>query len=178
MSSMMCVDPGLANVGLVVIQLGIGIEDGQRIVAAHHFSTERIDRKTRWRYADDKARRVQELARFYARIIKEHDIKRAAVELPTGGAPNSQAATDLAYASAAIVGVMAVLDVVAEWYDPREVKKAATGSVSASKDQMMAAICERWPSVLEGFPARGRREHVCDALGVWLAAEQGTLARL
>jgi hypothetical protein len=42
----------------------------------------------------------------------------------------------------------------------------------------MAAMEARFPRVLVDFPTAGKREHVCDALSVWLAAKNGALARL
>ena len=173
MNLLLCVDPGLANIGSVVVELPHG-----NLLEMHHHSTERIDRRVPWRHSDDKARRVAECARFYSDIIKRLDIRKCAAELPSGGAPNSQAACDLAYAAACLVSVLSIHEVAVEWYTAREVKKAATGRSGASKPQVMLAIEEIYPQMAHMFPAKDKREHVCDAAAVWLAARDGNLAKL
>lgn len=187
MSLVLCVDVGLANIGAVVVdpnvnQVGEFVAvNGDRLPRIIEFAynhTEKIDKKARWRHSDDKGRRVQEGARFYADIVKRHDIKRAAAELPIGGAPNSQAATDLAYASATFLSVMEVFGVAVEFYAPAEVKKAAAGKPNATKDQVMEAVANLYPEILDRYPRKGEREHVSDAVGVYLAARNGNLFRL
>ncbi len=180
----LCVDVGLANIGAVVVDpkaMGCYTAAGSKahlIAEFAYFHTEKSDRKARWRYSDDRARRVQEVARFYRDIVKRHGIKRAAAELPIGGAPNSQAATDLALASTAFIAVMEVLEVAVEFYDPREVKKAATGRENGTKDQVMDAVSTLYPEIMDQFPTKEKREHVSDAVGVYLAARHGNLFRL
>jgi Holliday junction resolvasome RuvABC endonuclease subunit len=171
---MLCIDPGLGNIGAVIVDPRSGA-----LVAAHHFATEKMVSRVRWRHSDDKARRVGECARFYAELIRSMDIKRCAAELPSGGAPNSPAACDLAYSAACLVSVMEVLGVACEWYAPREVKLAAVGRSSASKREVISAICDlHFPELRQQFPDVGRLEHVCDAAAVWLAARHGALAKL
>ncbi len=186
MSLILCVDVGLANIGAVVVdpvahwispQPGPALTFHQ-VVQFAYCHTEKTDSKSRWRHSDDKGRRVQEGARFYADLVQRHDIKRAAAELPIGGAPNSQAATDLAYASACFLATMETLNVAVEFYAPREVKKAATGKPNATKHQMMEAVAQIYPSILDVYPRQAEREHVSDAVGVYLAARHGVLFRL
>lgn len=172
MSYLLCVDPGHANAGAAVIESSTG-----SVIALRLCETRRHDQKQRWRYADDQARRTQELARFYHGLMTEFSIKRLLVELPIGGAPNSQAATDLARASTVLVAVAEVHGCAMEWYSPSEVKRAATGRANASKLEVMTAI-DKIYNVAVQFPRASQREHICDALGVWLAGRTGALARL
>ena len=177
MALILAVDVGHANAGAVVVDPHQPA--GHELVACHFCHTERSPLKKRYRYADDQASRSQELARFYAGIIKDYDIKRIIAELPTGGAPNSQAATDLARAATVLVAVGEVFGCAFEFYDPREVKKAATGKPTASKKEVMSAIIAGYPKIEDLFPTLvSGREHVCDAVGVWLAGKNGALARL
>lgn len=183
MSTVLCVDVGLANIGAVVVDASTSLHVAPGVISNPilefaYFHTDKSDKKARWRYSDDRARRVQEGARFYRDIIKRHDIKRAAVELPIGGAPNSQAATDLALASTTFVAVMEVFEVAVEFYAPAEVKKAAAGRPNATKDEVMDAVALIYPEILDRFPRKGEREHVADAVGVYLAARNGNLFRL
>lgn len=181
MSPILCVDVGLANIGAVVIDPGMRIDLGipyHEIIEFAYFQTEKIDKKLRYRHSDDKGRRVQECARFYHDIVIRHGIKRAAAELPSGGAPNSQAATDLAYASATFLAVMETLGVAVEFYSPNEVKSAAAGRSMATKDQVMSAVAAIYPKIIDRYPTKGKREHVSDAVGVYLAARHGNLFRL
>lgn len=177
MSLILAVDVGLANIGAVVVDAGPSPEMAAiREYAYCH--TEKSDKKARWRYSDDRARRCAEGARFLAGLIKKHGIKRVMAELPSGGAPNSAAATDLASAATMLVTVIELMECAFEYYDPREVKKAATGKSLASKDQVMDAVALRFPGIMEVFPYKKQREHVSDAAAVWLAGQHGTLARL
>jgi Holliday junction resolvasome RuvABC endonuclease subunit len=187
LSLVLCVDVGLANIGAVVVDTLYPFPDarpGQPPLLSHKIvefafcHTEKTDKKSRWRYSDDRARRVQEGARFYAELVRRHGATRAAAELPIGGAPNSQAATDLALASTTFVAAMEILGVAVEFYDPKEVKRAVTGKTGASKDQIMNEVALRYPPILDQFPHKAQREHVSDAVGVYLAARHGNLFRL
>ena len=173
MSLIFCVDAGLAHIGGAVMETR-----PEAIVQLYHFGTEKCDQRIKLRKSDDKHRRVQECARFYAGVVHRHDIKRAACELPQWGAPNSQSSVDLCFISIPLVASLEVLGVAVEWYSPAEAKRAATGRSCATKKQVMAAMEKAFPRVLADFPTSGKREHVCDALAVWLAAKNGTLARL
>lgn len=173
---LMCVDPGHANAGAVIVDPSL--PEGQEIVTMRLCQTARHDQKLRYRVADDQARRSQELARFYSDLIREFSIRRYLAELPSGGAPNSCAATDLARAATVLIAVAEVYNCAAEWYSPEEVKTALTGKRKATKDEMMLAAGRVYPAVDRLFTAKSRREHVCDAIGVWWAGRKGTLARL
>jgi Holliday junction resolvasome RuvABC endonuclease subunit len=185
-SLVLCVDVGLANIGAVVVDPHTSkpypgpaaAYPLQNIVEFAYCHTEKSDRRVRWRYSDDRARRTQEAARFYHELVKKHDIRRAAAELPIGGAPNSQAATDLAIASTVFIATMEINGVAVEFYDPREVKKAVTGKPNATKNEIMDRVAELYPAILEAYPPKSSREHVSDAVGVYLAARHGNLFRL
>lgn len=186
MSRILCVDAGLAHIGAAVIETNTHLllptfppkPKPEEIVQLYYFGTEKCDQRIKLRMSDDKHRRVQECARFYAEVVRRHDIKRAACELPQWGAPNSQSSVDLCFISIPLVASLEVLGVAVEWYSPQEAKRAATGRSHATKGQVMAAMEARFPRVLVDFPTAGKREHVCDALSVWMAAKDGALARL
>lgn len=174
MSLILCVDPGIANSGAAIINP----QDGS-IVDLAYCHTDRSDKKLRWRSSDDSALRCQIMARFYRQLIQQHSINRLMAELPIGGAPNSDAATHLARAGAVVVTVAEVFDCATEWYSPTEVKRAVTGRASASKKEMMDTVASLYPVLNDRFPTLvSGREHVADAIGVWLAGRHGALARL
>lgn len=179
MSLIACFDVGLANIGAVVVDPIMKDAAGHaRIVQYAYCHTERSDKKVRWRHSDDRARRCAEGFRFINGLIRGHSVSRVMAELPTGGAPNSAAATDLATAATSLVCAIEANECAFEYFDPREVKLATTGKRSATKKEMMAAVAAMYPAILDVYPAQAQREHVSDAVGVWLAGRNSSLARL
>lgn len=178
-SLILCVDVGLANIGAVVVDPTLRNSAGHaRIVQYAFCHTERSDKKARWRHSDDRARRCAEGFRFINGLIRALGINRVMAELPSGGAPNSAAATDLASAATMLVCAIEASECAFEYYDPKEVKLAATGKRTASKREVMQAIAVIYPEILEVYPTIERREHVSDAVAVWLAGRNSSLARL
>jgi hypothetical protein len=76
------------------------------------------------------------------------------------------------------VSVLSVFNVATEWYTDKDGKRAATGRMGSPKSAVTISVEQKYPQILERFPAKARREHVCDAIAVWLAAKNGVLARL
>lgn len=179
MSLILCVDVGLANIGAVVVDPHQKDEKGNARIAEYAYChTERSDKKARWRHSDDRARRCAEGFRFISGLIKSHGINRVMAELPSGGAPNSAAATDLASAATMLVCAIEAHECAFEYFDPKEVKLATAGKRTATKKEMMAAVAAVYPAIVECYPAQAQREHVSDAVGVWLAGRNSSLARL
>ncbi len=179
MSLILAVDVGLANIGAVVVDPHIKDAAGNaRIVEYAFCHTERSDKKARWRHSDDRARRCAEGFRFISGLIRAHGANRVMAELPTGGAPNSAAATDLASAATMLVCAIEANECAFEYFDPKEVKLATVGKRTATKKEMMAAVAAMYPGILEAYPFQKQREHVSDAVGVWLAGRNSSLARL
>ena len=170
MSLMIGIDAGFVATGWVVA-------DGRRIIDAGVIRTERQARKTAVRVADDDAERCAILARELRGVLDEHAPAGAVVELPTGGAQGARAIRTMGMATAVVVAVLELSFLPAEWVTPQMVKKASAGHKGASKEDVAAGVLRafEWPELK--LP-KGQLEHVYDAAGCLLAAENGTLMRV
>lgn len=167
--NILAVDAGFVSCGWAVL-------NGGAIVAAGCIRTEKSSRKKTIRVADDDAERCQVLARELARIIRAHHVAGIVAELPSAGAKGARAIGCMARAAAILATVAELLQIPAEWCTPQEVKKI-TGRKDVSKEDVEAVVLKRWPDA--PLPtAKCEREHVADALGAYIAAENGTLVRL
>lgn len=171
MSRLIGVDVGFTALGVVIV-------DGDRVLFADTCRTEKTARRRGLRVADDDAERAQQLARFLWGVIQEWRPAGAVVELPTGGSQGARSARAMGMASGVVAAVLEMTALPSEWVTPQEVKRAAAGRKDASKAEVEAAVRERfaWP---EGFWRRPTvvREHVCDAAGAIMAAQNGLLVR-
>lgn len=165
----LAVDAGFVATGYAVLRAGA-------IVATGCVRTAKSTRKRSIRVADDDAARTQHLARELGGVIRAHNVRGIVAELPSAGAKGARAIGCMARAAAIVATVAELLQVPAEWVTPSEVKMIA-GSKAASKEEVEAAVLQRWPDA--PLPKINcEREHVADALAAYLAAEHGTLVRL
>lgn len=196
MKNLLALDVGFSATGFAVIS------DGEPIYCGV-LTTERSAKKMT-RAADDFSFRSSYLAKQLVDLINEGGIYGIVGELPSVGAQNAHAMAQMAAANAIVSAVAAVANVPTEWTSPREVKLAATGFASATKRMMCEAAIKRFGGRIEhksvkckrtkAFPEgvridqkyhilgknwpEGLFEHIADALGAYLALENGTLARL
>ena len=96
------------------------------------------------RTADDNVFRAGLLATSLKSIIEQYGCKAVIGELPSGGAQSASAMRDMAAATCTIAGVVACLGIPCEWCTPRDVKIAATGLQSGTKEEIMLAVCRRY----------------------------------
>lgn len=165
----LAIDAGFVNCGWAIIC-------GGAIVATGCIRTEKSGRKQAVRVADDDAARCASIARGLVAVIAAHGVKGVVAELPSAGAKGARAIACMARAGAVLATLVELLHLPAEWVTPGAVKQVA-GAKNASKEAVEAAVLRRWPAA--PLPElKAEREHVADALGAYLAAEQGTLVRL
>ncbi len=168
----MGIDTGLVATGVVVIDCAA---PKPVIVRYATLRTERQAGKRGLRVADDDARRASELAVWLRDQLV--GVMGAVAELPTGGAQGARANRAMGMSSATVAATLALCGIPAEWTTPGDGKKAATGRRDGSKEDVQAAVYERFR-----WPPLGRfgweREHVADAAAAVLAAWDGTLVRL
>jgi len=118
------------------------------------------------------------MARELRDIITNYKVKAIVGELPSGGAQPAKAMSQMAMATAIVASVAALLDLPTEWTTPAETKLAACGYRSASKEDVMLAIREKFNE--EHFPRpKNQFEHIADALAAYLALRHdGSLIKL
>lgn len=176
----LALDAGVANLGVAVFEhrLPSGFHDerapgygpGWEVAELLHIFTEANPRKQKIRTADVDMERVMEATRKLAEVVKRHDIKRMAVEVPHGGAQSAMAMKYLSMAGSIAACTAAHFDLFVEFYSPQDVRRTLCGKSSASKDEAAAVAIEAYPVLLEQFPTKGKREHVADSVAVFLTA--------
>lgn len=122
---------------------------------------------------------TQELHRDLAVLVEKHQVRALVVEL-LGGSQSARSARTFGL----VIGLLAILleqyKLPLYTYTATAVKKAITGSKSASKERIIAAIEELYPGLFaaNGFERSkktgkwpGKIEHVADSVALMLHAE-------
>lgn len=169
---LLSLDVGFGNTGWAVFDEG-------KIIACGTIITQKSKKKT-VRTADDYAARAARLARELSEIIDAYDVRGIVGELPSGGAQNAKAMAQMNMATAIVSAVATLHSLPAEWTTPNEVKLAVAGYRSATKKEIKATIRKKFKD--KGghlFPkAEGVFEHIADAVGAYLASQDGNLVRM
>ncbi len=185
MPKILTIDAGLAHTGVAMFGY-----DGKtwKVIESCLLTTEKMANKRAVRVADDTADRIQivfrELRDMVQRHSKDGKVMGMAAELPSGGAKSASAIKAMAIATAIPSCLAEAMHLPAEWVTPIEVKKAMTGSATASKEDMMAMALKKHGTApfkdfikKDGTPL-GKFEHVADATGVFEAIRNGNLVRM
>ena len=105
-------------------------------------------------------------------------------ELPPGGAKSASALRAMSLATGALAGVVGCLGLPYELVQPGDVKKAACGKRSASKEEVMEWAWTKYPEAAKPWRSgrsasgfNGEFEHAADALAVFEASRHGVLVR-
>lgn len=128
---MLGLDPSLTNTGWAVLDVDTetleitGVRAMDTIVTAP-------SKNKKVRKSSDKLERARTIAKTIAQVIREHDIKIATSEVPSG----AQSA-NAAFAFGIVTGILASLSVPVIEVSPSEVKVAACGSKIADKEDIM-----------------------------------------
>ena len=118
--------------------------------------------------------RVKEIVLRLKELHAQYNFKGIIAEVPPGGTQGARSATALGLAKGAVWTFAALMDLPFESYLPHEAKKATTGKMNASKDEVATAVKKRWRDF--DFPAaKNHMEAVCDACSVYMAAERNNL---
>ena len=167
----MAIDAGVANIGVVVMGLegDIGASDWAPI-EMRLVETEADPRKKRVRQADSDMERVETAYSILSGMVTAHGIRRMVVEMPVAGGQSAPAVKNMAYASAICACLRVQHNLFAEYYSPGEVRKALLGRWTSSKKEAGEMMLRMFPQAGDQFPQEARREHVLDALAVFMAA--------
>ena len=179
MSIIWGLDPAFRNFGAAVLSTG-GIMPRQGTDAA---TVCRVDvavtkpsaKKHRVLAADDDARCIRELARFLDELHDEFTPVAICAEVASG-AKSAKAARMLGAAHAVMVTFAELRRIPLAICTPQALKKATTGKLSATKDEVEAAVTKRFGDVLSHLP-KTKREHAADALGAFIACEHSDIIR-
>ena len=163
------IDPGFANIGLMSVKLVDGLS--VRALKAWLILTKKPSAKKRkMREADDDTRRLLEIEDQFRVILSEVKPDVVAIErVPR--LRNPAANRQCALAWGAMHAICREHKIAVLVYDTDEIKVKVTGKKTASKVQMIAALKKLFPA-FKGWPSPASKvEHVADAGGVALCAE-------
>jgi Holliday junction resolvasome RuvABC endonuclease subunit len=133
---LLSLDVGFRKTGWTVFDQGMPKECG---IAQQPKSTKRGVRT-----ADDNVFRAGQLVSTLKDVIEGWSCKAVIGELPSGGAQSATAMRDMAAATCAVAGLVTCMDLPCEWCTPTEVKVAATGLKSGTKEEIMLAVADRY----------------------------------
>lgn len=180
-------DPGFASMGLTLIKLGKEAPLDE-VMTLQVFRTQKSAKKLKVLAADDNVRRGRELVRLsYPWLNKKYGADLIAICAEAMSFPrSSSAAAKLAMAWGMILTFAELYHLPILQASPKEIKKAATGKATASKEEVEEALKTRFGlssknKVVEEFsrsvPASAR-EHAWDALGAFVACQESDTIRL
>jgi Holliday junction resolvasome RuvABC endonuclease subunit len=167
------IDPSLCNTGLAVVELAPRFE---RVLEVSVIRTAPSAKKRRILVGDDDARRIAEIAGALEAAIAGHIPAALVFEAP-GGSKGAKAAAALAYARAVVVTVAKLHRLPLIQVQPLDVKRATCGRADASKEDVIAAVEQRFPGIAWPSPA-SVVEHAADAVGAVLAALDSETLRM
>lgn len=163
-------DISLVATGYAVLDLG---EVPERLVEFGCVTT-KPDRQERLKGADD-IRRVSDMALRLSQLTEDHRPALIIGELPYGS--RSAASAKAQGICLGVFGSLRIYHAVpCHWVTPQSTKKALTGRMDASKEQVFAAVAAIWPEITEA--KKGEQEHIADALAAAVASRQCDLYRM
>ncbi len=153
--------------------------------------------------SDDNASRCVQISEKLKNLIADHGIQGIIGELPHGGSKNARASHQLGLAIGTVCSTCHLLDIPAEWCTAYDVKKAITGKIHASKNEIIDAICKLYGIVCiekkilitkgkragkistqktyhilgEKYP-ESKFEHIADSIGVYMALSTDNLVKM
>jgi len=172
------IDPGLATCGLAAVDLQPPslAKRPDVLVRAWVVRTEKSARKLDVRAADDHSRRARELAAEVATAIGIHRPLAVAIEAPSWPR-NAATAAKIGIAFGAIYALAQEHRLPLVQASPQDIKRAVTGSKTASKDEVIAAIEARFPDI--EWPTQTTLwEHAADAVGAVVANLDADVLRM
>jgi Holliday junction resolvasome RuvABC endonuclease subunit len=174
-------DPGFASFGWSVVAL---YPDGEEISAMGVFRTQKESSKRHVLACEDSFERTRAIAKFLDGLIEQWDPKVVCFEA-WSPVRNASAAAKVAFAYGALGANLARgTGLPAVSPTPQRVKKALTGKVNASKEEVESEVRKRFggtsPKVLQTFSKavpRSQQVHAFDSLAVVIASLESEVVR-
>ena len=185
---LLSLDLGFINTGYVLVS-SRGLEDYGVI------STQKTTNK-QGRVADDNLDRCSSIAVNLNKIVVNYGVLGVMGELPSGGAQSARAAAAMSLVTGCLGACVAILNLPCEWCTPTQTKMALCGTKTASKQDMMEKATkvtggnfekvgngvQYWMRLWSGKKGPimygASFEHVADALGAYMALENGMLVKV
>ena len=161
-------DISLAEFGIAVLDLEGDLIHGECVI------TKPIKKKLNPRQIDSDQLRVKEIVLRMNSLHEQYGFRGIVAEVPPGGTQGARSATALGLVKGTVWTFATLKNLPIESYLPHDAKKAATGKMNASKDEVANAVKKRWRDFK--FPAAKKHlEAICDACSAYLAAENNNL---
>lgn len=177
---MLGIDPGLANMGYAVLEIGA---KSDRVVRMGVICTEKSDKKVNVLASDDNLRRAREMYSYlWKNVVGAWQISAMCVEAKSFPR-NASAAAKTAISWGLIAALSEHLNIPVCQVSPQAQKKCVAGSKSASKEEVQGALDgiygqNNLRSIgLEGLP-KGKLEHPYDALATIHACMSSDMIRM
>ena len=161
----LALDISLSEFGIAIFNSEGNLVHGECVI------TKPVKKKFNTRVIDSDQLRVKEIALRLLELHKQYNFKGIVAEVPPGGTQGARSATALGMAKGAVWTFAALMNLPFEGYLPHEAKKAATGKMNASKEEVAEAVKRRWRDFK--FPtAKNHLEAICDACSVYLVVPE------
>ena len=156
-------------------EFGIAVFDNRgQLIHGECVITKPVKKKLNTRVIDSDHLRVKEISLRLSELHEQYDFKGIVAEVPPGGTKGARSATALGLAKGAVWTFAVLINLPFESYLPHEAKKAVTGKMNASKEEVATAVKRRWRDFK--FPAsKNHLEAICDACSAYIAAENNNL---
>jgi Holliday junction resolvasome RuvABC endonuclease subunit len=156
-------------------EFGIAVFDSDgRLVHGECVITKPVKKKLNTRVIDSDHLRIKEISLRFKALHEQYNFRGIVAEVPPGGTQGARSATALGMAKGTVWAFAALMNLPFEGYLPYETKKAATGKMNASKEEVTAAVKRRWQDFQ--FPqSKNHLEAVCDACSAYIARKEITL---
>ncbi len=154
-------DPSITGWGYAVLDIQ------SRILTAGCIKTEPQYKKRRIRKGDDTVRRVSEINQRLLKVIRHYKVTYLLTELPHGS-QNASAAVMIGIVAGIVQTLSDTLEIGIEWYAEGDAKKCLLGKNSATKREIINAICELYDVPWKGV--KYKDEAIADALAIHYAA--------
>lgn len=175
MKYLFAIDAGFTHTGVSVFR----VDDGMfKFQYCKTFVTEKNERKTNIRVADDDAERIKIIISGLNSLVDKYlempvgidkNQIMVAVELPHGGAQGARANRTMGMITGAIVSFIVTKGMPAEYITPNDVKMILTGKKTASKETIMKIVRKVLIKYENLLPkTKNEFEHIADSVGVAL----------
>jgi Holliday junction resolvasome RuvABC endonuclease subunit len=166
----MGIDPGFANLGVSKLLLDPSV--GYNLVGLDFIGTQKRSKKLGLREKADEARRLEIIVERFDEIVRQWPAHVYAFE-ECPSPRNSSVVRKVAQAWGACFALARRLPgtIVLE-YGPTDLKVCVTGDPKASKQDVIDVLEQRFPLLADYEIAKGKKEHLADAIAAALKAAQ------
>ena len=167
------VDPGLATMGVVLMEL---FPDKEIVRGATVFTTKPETKKRAVRASDDNVRRATYLYTQLSKRLDKYEVNAICIEAQSWPR-NASASAKVGISWGVIIAAAAERGLPMLQASPQAIKKALTGSNQASKLDVQAAVLTLYPG-MKLPKQKTLREHAADAVGAVVACFDSDVVKM